>query len=90
MPTITTEKPSPPRSVPNNCPIVVSRTSAMRDFSSTTPIKTKSGTAISTGFVITPKNRVASDDRRFASNTPISAPMTAKMIDNPPSAKATR
>ena len=44
-PTMTTEMPKPPRSVPNNDPIASSNCSAMRDFSSITPMNTKSGTA---------------------------------------------
>ena len=38
-PTITTEMPSPPRSGPNSRPMVSSRSSAMRERSSITPMK---------------------------------------------------
>ena len=46
--------PRPPGSAPNAMPMVSSSSSATRERSSITPMKTKSGTAISTSLVITP------------------------------------
>ena len=54
VPTMATEIPRPPRSVPNSRPIVSSRSSAMRERSSITPMKMNSGIASSTSLVITP------------------------------------
>ena len=56
-PTMVTDIPSPPRSVPNSLPIDVSNSSATLERSSMTPINTNSGTAMSTVFVIVPKMR---------------------------------
>ena len=53
-PTITTAMPSPPGSAPNRRPMVSSRSSAMRERSSITPMKMNSGIASSTSLVITP------------------------------------
>ena len=53
-PTMITEKPSPPRTLPNSLPMVTSRRSAMPERSSTTPMKMKSGTATRTSLVISP------------------------------------
>ena len=53
-PTTETEMPSPPRSVPNSWPMASSSSSATLERSSITPMKTNSGTAISTSLVITP------------------------------------
>jgi len=46
-PTTTTEIAMPPRILPNSSAIVSSSSSARPDFSSTTPMKTKRGTASS-------------------------------------------
>ena len=54
VPTMATEMPSPPRSEPNSRPMVSSRSSAMRERSSITPMKMNSGMASSTSLVITP------------------------------------
>ena len=54
VPTIATEMPRPPRSVPNSRPMVSSSSSAMRERSSITPMKMNSGIASSTSLVITP------------------------------------
>ena len=59
-PTSTTEMPSPPGSEPNRRPIVSSRSSAMRERSSITPMKMNSGIASSTVLVITPNMRCGS------------------------------
>ena len=59
-PTSTTEMPSPPGSEPNRRPIVSSRSSAMRERSSITPMKMNSGMASSTVLVITPNMRCGS------------------------------
>ena len=47
-PTNTTASARPPRIRPNSRPMVVSRSSASRDFSSIVPMKMKKGTASST------------------------------------------
>ena len=49
-PTMTTENPKPPRSEPNSRPMRSSRSSAMRDCSSITPMKMNSGIASSTSI----------------------------------------
>src|SRR5690606_20572675 len=88
-PTTVTERPSPPRSRPNSKLIVSSSSSARRDRSSMTPMNTNSGTATSTSFVIVPKMRCGSADRKASSKTPRAIPRTAKISATPPSVKAT-
>ena len=89
-PTSTTDRARPPRRVPKTCPIVVSSNSAMPDRSSTTPMKTKSGTATSTGFVMTPQKRFGSAAKRDSSKAPTQMPAKPMRIARPPSVKATR
>ncbi len=88
-PTSATEIPKPPRSGPNSRPIVSSKSSAMRERSSMTPMKMKSGMASSTAFVITPKTRCGNAPSRPESNTPARCPIAANTSDTPPSVKAT-
>jgi hypothetical protein len=61
----------------------------MRERSSITPMKTKSGTATSTSLFITPQKRVGSALRKFMSNTPSIQPSQAKNSEMPPNEKAT-
>ena len=51
-PTKITDIPNPPRIGPKSVPMFSNRSSAIRDFSSITPMKTKSGTAIKISRVI--------------------------------------
>ena len=88
-PTITTEMPSPPRNGPNSRAMVSSRSSAMRERSSITPMKIKSGIASSTSLVITPNTRCGNAPRNLRSNKPSRCPSNAKASDTPPSVKAT-
>ena len=57
MPTSVTEIPSPPLRRPNSPDSVLSRSSAMRERSSVTPMKTNSGTAISVSLFMMPNSR---------------------------------
>ena len=53
--TMIAEMPRPPRTGPNSWPMVVSRSSAIFERSSSTPITTNNGTAISTSLVRMPQ-----------------------------------
>ena len=53
-PTKITAKARPPRTVPNNWPIVSNKSSAMPERSSTKPINVKNGIANSVSLLITP------------------------------------
>ena len=88
-PTITTEKPRPPRRRPKSWPMVTSRLSAMPERSSTSPMKMNSGTATSVSLSITPKKRGARLMKRMRSKWPTAWPSTAKSSDTPASVKAT-
>ena len=59
-PTKITAKASPPRSPPNNWPMVSSRSSAMPERSSSSPMKVKNGTASRVSFDITLQMRSGS------------------------------
>ena len=63
-PTNTTAMASPPRMRPNNRPMVWSRSSARRDFSSIAPMKMKYGTASNSVFDMTSKMRSGMASRR--------------------------
>ena len=89
MPTIATEMPRPPRSVPNSRPMVSSSSSAMRERSSITPMKMNSGIASSTSLVITPKTRCGSAPMNEKPIAPVRWPSAAKASDTPPSVSAT-
>ena len=54
-PTRRTDIPSPPLKFPNKLPMECSRSPAILDFSSITPINTNKGTAMSGSFFIIPK-----------------------------------
>ncbi len=88
-PTSTTDSASPPRKDPNNCPIVVRSDSAMPDRSRITPMNTNSGTATSTGLVITPQNRLGRAANRAWSKAPIQMPTNPTRMARPPRVKAT-
>ena len=88
-PTISTEMPSPPGSVPNSRPMVSNRSSATCERSSITPMKMKSGIAKSTSLVITPKMRWGRAPSSAKSIAPASWPITAKANATPPSVSAT-
>ncbi len=88
-PTSTAEMASPPRNVPNSRPMRSSRSSAMRDCSSITPMKMNSGTASNTGLVMMPKMRSGSAPRMLKLIVPVASPMTAKASEMPASVSAT-
>ena len=69
---------------------MVSRSSsAMRERSSITPMKMKSGIASSTSLFMMPKMRCGSAPRRLKSNAPAAPPIAAKISDTPASVSAT-
>ena len=88
-PTKTTASANPPRNVPKSLPMVVRRSSARRDFSSTTPMKMKKGIATRTRLDITPKMRWGRAYISPQSKSPMAMPMKAKIREVPPRAKAT-
>ena len=69
-PTMITDRPRPPRILPNTLPIVISRDSAMPDRSRMTPMKMKSGTATRTSLVMKPMYRDASAPKLDGSKDP--------------------
>src|SRR5262245_41206333 len=77
-PTTTTEIAMPPRSRPNSRAIVSSSSSARPDFSSTTPMKTNSGTAMSVTFVIVPQMRKGRMSKKSGRSAPVSTPSRPK------------
>jgi hypothetical protein len=88
-PTTTTENPKPPRRRPNSPPMRSSKSSAMRDCSSITPIKMKTGIASSTSLVITPKMRCGNAPRMPKLMALSMCPSTANASDTPASVSAT-
>ena len=88
-PTRVTEMASPPVRLPNSRPMVSSRSSAMRERSSITPIRMNSGIASSTSLVITPNTRGGSAPSSVSGITPSASPSTAKASAVPPSVNAT-
>jgi hypothetical protein len=69
--------------------MVVSRSSARRDFSSMVPMKMKNGTANSTKFDMMPKRRGGIACRSDQLSSPASTPMPANRSAVPPKANAT-
>ena len=70
-PTAITESPMPPRNPPKRRPMASSSSSATFERSSITPMKMKSGTAISTSFHIAlPKMRCGMARMKLMSKTP--------------------
>ena len=88
-PTISTAMARPPVREPNSRPMVSSRSSAICERSSITPMKMNSGIASSTSLVITPKMRCGSAPSRLRFMTPAKWPIIAKASDTPPSVSAT-
>ena len=88
-PTMLTEMPRPPRKVPNSRPMLSSSSSATLERSSITPMKTKSGTAISTSLVMVPKTRWGRKAMKSMSKMPSEMPMIAKARATPARVKAT-
>ncbi len=89
VPTITTEMPKPPRSVPNSRPMVSSNSSATRERSSITPMKMNSGIASSVSLVMTPKMRCGNAPRMPNPMAPRMCPRMANISDTPASVSAT-
>src|SRR5262245_27262162 len=77
-PTTTTEMAMPPRSRPNSRAIVSRSSSASPDFSSTTPMKTNSGTAMSVTLVIVPHMRRGRMSKKSGRSAPVNTPRMPK------------
>jgi len=88
-PTSTTEMPSPPGNEPNSRPMVSSSSSAMRERSSITPMKMKSGIASSTSLVMIPNMRAGSAPSSEKFRMPASCPIAANASDTPANVSAT-
>ncbi len=88
-PTIMTENPRPPRSRPNNNPMVPSNCSANFERSNITPMKMNNGTATNTSFNMTPIKREASPPNSARSNTENIWPTSANASAVPASVNAT-
>ncbi|MNS57336.1 hypothetical protein D3C72_902190 [compost metagenome] len=88
-PTKTTAIARPPRTVPNNWPMVSSRSSAMPDLSSTSPMRVKNGTASKVSLAMMPKMRCGSAWNSATFKRPSSMPTSAKSMPLAARAKAT-
>src|SRR5713226_4087668 len=77
-PTTTTEMAIPPLSLPKSSAIVSSSSSASPDFSSATPMKTKSGTARSVKLVIVPQMRSGRIPKKSGRRNPRPMPVRPK------------
>ena len=88
-PTASTAIDNPPVNEPNSRAMVSSKSSAMRERSSITPMKTNSGIAISTSLVTTPKTRGGNANNSEIGKMPNACPTIAKISDTPPSVSAT-
>ena len=90
MPTMETEMPRPPRRVPNNRPMFSNSSSATLERSNITPMKTKSGTAMSTSLVMVPKMRCGMAPKKVCgSKIPNAQPSRPKNSPTPAREKAT-
>jgi len=74
-PTRTTAIARPPRSGPNNCPTVSSRSSAMPERSRIRPMKVKKGTASKDSLLITPNTRCGRAWNKAGDSSPRSMPI---------------
>jgi hypothetical protein len=88
-PTKITAKASPPRSGPNNWPMVSSRSSAMPDLSRIRPMKVKNGIASRVSLLMMPKMRSGSAWNNCGPSSPSSMPIRAKKMPLAARAKAT-
>ena len=88
-PTTITETASPPRSPPKSRAISSSSSSAIRERSRITPMRTNMGMAISTSLVMMPKTRWATAPMRLKSKAPRARPSPAKSTAIPDSVKIT-
>ena len=86
MPTMVTDKANPPGRCPNMRSSDNNRFLAMLDFSSISPMKTKSGTASISQFVSVPVNIL---DDTVLRNTKGMSPIKVNRIPTPASTKAT-
>ena len=77
-PTTTTEIAMPPRRRPKSRAMVSSSSSASPDFSSATPMKTKSGTASKVKFVIVPQIRMGRMSKKLSWMKPSATPISPK------------
>ena len=89
MPTIITAMPNPPLMPRMTSSMVCSRFSAILDFSSITPIKINSGTAINISLLIMPKIRLGMLCKKAMSNAPKALAMRANNRDVPARVSAT-
>ncbi len=69
-PTTITASARPPRTGPKSWPMVSSRSSAMPDRSSTSPMKVKNGTASRVSLLITAKRRSGNAWKKVGENRP--------------------
>ncbi|KAG0762336.1 hypothetical protein G6F22_018671 [Rhizopus arrhizus] len=88
-PTNTTAMASPPRTAPNSWPIVSSRSSAMPERSSTSPISVKNGTASSVSLEMMPNTRCGSAWNSEELSRPSSMPTRPNRIPLAARANAT-
>ncbi len=88
-PTKITAYARPPRTGPNSCPTVSSRSSAMPLRSRISPMKVKKGIASSVSLDITPHSRSGSAWNSDGCSNPSSMPMRPKTMPLAASAKAT-
>ena len=88
-PTRHTEYPNPPRTGPNSAPIVLSKSSAIFERSSVTPMNMNSGTAISTSLRMIENIRCGNALRKDASKTPAPVAMNANSSEPPAKLNAT-
>ena len=78
-PTKIVARASPPRSGPNICPTVSSRSSAIPLRSRMIPMKVKKGTARSVSFCMMPNTRSGRAWNSVGGNSPISMPISPKV-----------
>lgn len=88
-PTNTTATSMPPCKRPSALAIDSSKSSAMRARSSTTPISTNSGTAMSVSLFITPNNRLGRSSSSGTPNAPTPRPSRPNSSATPAKVKAT-
>jgi len=80
VPTTTTEMAMPPRILPKSSAMVSSSSAASPDFSRTTPMKTKRGTAMRVTFVMVPQMRRGRMSKKLAFRTPRPTPSMPKKM----------
>ena len=89
VPTSITARPSPPGTLRINCASACNNWSASFERSSITPMKTKTGTAMSISLVMMPNMRLGNALRKAGSKLPVMIPIRAKIRATPASVNAT-